>query len=138
MKKYTLVILTFFYINFCFAQQTAKYINSYEELMEFQYKMLDKEAVVFVWGHYEGWSKYWEDYKNDCVGVLNNQDFSKISSKLDFSLFNSAIIISQPFKDSIKVYPDLKKGDVIKLKIRLYKFCKYPHDELFFLIEDLY
>lgn len=138
MKNYLLLIILFSFLNDGFSQQVVTNINSYEELTEWQSNFKNPEQVAFVWGHYEGWSKYWPDYKNVCIGILNSQIFSKITSRLEFSLFNSSIIISQPFKEPINFHTELKKGDVIKLKIRMYKNCKYVNDEIFFLIEEMF
>lgn len=144
MKLIFLIIICLFITVFSFSQEKIININSFEELIEFQSKMVNVEEVVMVWGKYGGWGKYWGYDSEFCKSVLDSVEYSRINSVLSFKLFNSEYFTHQPkkFFDSISnpitTRTLYKEGDLIKCKIRLYKRCKSSFNEIFFLVEEIY
>lgn len=118
----------------------VKIANSYYELIEFQKNLSSKTDHIVVWGQFGSWGKFgWDSYKNICPTVLNQSEYSGLLSALNFHLFSdSATTYYLPIKKGVKISSDFKMGDIIKLKIRLYRNCKLLDGKIYFLIEGIF
>lgn len=138
--KHLSFVLIFISCNYnSFAQKPISFVNTYTELIESYLKMSAPEEEVILWGKYIGFSNSDKAYTAVCLEAnLNNSDFKNITTFLEFKLFNAFNIIKQPIKEPKVVLSQLKEGDLIKCKVRLFKYCKFPKDDMLFLIEEIY
>lgn len=136
MKIFLSLVLIIFSLN-SFSQ--IQDINNFDDLTKFQNgQKLESETVV-VWGKFGSWGKFgWNSYKDICPSVLKQSDYSGLLSALDFKLFSdSTSTYYLPIKKNAKIYSDFKVGDIIKLKVRLYRKCKILNNKIYFLIEEI-
>ncbi len=113
-----------------------KNLNSYNELINYQ-KKINKNESVIVWGIFNSWGKF-GNAPYEC-NDLESKVIKKITSSLGFNLFgDSSIYCYLPIIQIAKVRSDYKFGDLIKLKIKIYKKCAMEYGSPFFLIEEIY
>lgn len=113
--------------------------NNYDDLIKFQKNLNSETESIVVWGKFGSWGKFgWDSYKDICPNVLNQSEYSGLLSALSFKLFSdSTTIYYMPIKKDAKIFSDFKMGDIIKLKVRLYRNCKVLNDKIYFLIEEI-
>ena len=136
MKIFLLQVLIIVSLN-SFSQ--IQNVSSYDQLIKFQNSQKLESKLVVVWGQFGSWGKFgWNRYKDICQNVLNPSDYSGILSALSFKLFaDSTSTYYLPIKKDAKISSDFKEGDIIKLKVRLYRNCKMFNDKIYFLIEEI-
>jgi hypothetical protein len=137
MKIFILVVLIILSLN---SISQVKYANTYYELINFQKNLNSKTENIIVWGQFGSWGKFgWDSYRNVCPNVLNPSEYSGLLSALNFHLFSdSSTTYYLPIKKGLKISSDFKMGDIIKLKIRLYRNCKVLDGKIYFLIEEIF
>lgn len=123
MKKLVILILLNLATHFNLIAQ-VKNINDIKSLEALQNNMKKKTESVIVWGSFIGWGKYSDIHKFYCKEELDMNTFSKITSCLDFKLFGDSSTYYLPIKYESKIHADYKDGDIIKMKVRLYRDCK--------------
>lgn len=113
--------------------------NNYDDLIKFQKNLNSETESIVVWGKFGSWGKFgWDSYKDICPNVLNQSEYSGLLSALSVKLFSdSTTIYYMPIKKDAKIFSDFKMGDIIKLKVRLYRNCKVLYDNIYFLIEEI-
>ena len=121
------------------SQVRYRYANNYEELINIQKNLNSETESIVIWGKFGATGKFgWDSYKYICPNVLNKSEYSGLLSALDFKLFSdSTVTYYMPIKKSAKFISHFKMGDIIKLKVRLYRNCKVYNDKIYFLIEEI-
>ena len=116
-----------------------KNVKNYDDLIKIQNTLKSESESIVVWGHFRSWGKFgWDSYKNICPGVLKKSDYSGLLSGLTFTLFSdSTTTYFLPIKKDAKIYRDFTIGEIIKLKVKLYKDCKMIDNKIYFLIEEI-
>ncbi len=129
-----------FYLSvFCFLNLKAQLsnINNLESFLNEQKNIKTTSKLIVVWASFDTWGKYDRDYKYYCQGKLNINEYKKIHSFIGVNLFSDSIKIFAPINYQVKVPCDYKKGDIVKLKIRIYKYCSIVEGKPFFLVEEI-
>lgn len=136
MKISILIVLLILSLNSISQVQNA---NTYEDLIKFQKNLNSETESIVIWGKFGGTGKFgWDSYKYICPNVLNKSEYSGLLSALNFKLFSdSTTTYYMPIKKSAKIISNFKMGDIIKLKVRLYRNCKVYNDKIYFLIEEI-
>lgn len=136
MKISILIVLIILSLNSISQVQNA---NNYDDLIKFQKNLKSETESIVVWGKFGSWGKFgWDSYKDICPNVLNQLEYSGLLSALSFKLFSdSTTTYYMPIKKDAKIFSDFKMGDIIKLKVRLYRNCKVLNDKIYFLIEEI-
>jgi len=115
-----------------------KNLNSYNELIKFQESLKNKNESVIVWGSFGSWGKFGNQHY-ECNNELDAHVFKKITSSLGFNLFgDSTINCYLPIVQTAKIKSNYKAGDLIKLKIKIYRKCLMQYGSPFFLIEEIF
>ncbi len=136
MKISILIVLIILSLNSISQVQNA---NNYDDLIKFQKNLNSETESIVVWGKFGSWGKFgWDSYKDICPNVLNQSEYSGLLSALSVKLFSdSTTIYYMPIKKDAKIFSDFKMGDIIKLKVRLYRNCKVLNGKVYFLIEEI-
>gem|GEM_PF-1760016 len=136
--KYAFLITIFICLSASLPAQ-IKNINDYKSLISFQDELKTESAEVLVWGYFGCWGKYPNTHKYFCTKELDMKVYSKIKSSLDFKLFSdTSTIYYLPIKEATNLMCDYHEGDIIKMKVRLYRECKMREGKPFFLIEEIF
>lgn len=135
MKTHILVGLLIFYALKSSAQ--LKNLNNYNELISFQKDIQSKTKMAVVWGYFDSWGKYPNIHKQECKGKLDPKEYLKITTCLRFKLFLDSTVYYLPIKQALQIPANYMPGDLIKLKIKLYKNCASVDKKIIFLIEDI-
>lgn len=113
--------------------------NTYDDLIKFQSNIKSETESIVVWGRFGSWGKFgWNSYKDICSNVINQSEYSGLLSALNFKLFSDTTTTYYlPISREAKILSDFKIGDIIKLKVRLYRDCKVFNNQIYFLIEEI-
>ena len=122
-----------------YSSSQVKNATNYDELIKFQKEQRSETESIVIWGKFGGTGKFgWNSHRYICPNVLNKREYSGLLSALDFKLFSdSTVTYYMPIKKSAKFISHFKMGDIIKLKVRLYRNCKVYNDKIYFLIEEI-
>jgi hypothetical protein len=114
-------------------------VKNYNDLIKLQNGLKSESAITVVWGYFGNWGKFgWDSYKDFCPDVLKQAEYAGLLSGLNFKLFSdSSTTYFLPIKNNEKIVSDFKKGDIIKLKVKLYRSCKTLNNKIYFLIEEI-
>lgn len=112
-------------------------ISNYNELINFQKHIGSETKTAILWGYFGNWGKYTNVHQFNCKSSLKSGEFSKINSCLSFRLFSDSVAYYLPVKQDLVIPANYKTGDLIKLKIKLYKNCTSINEKIFFLIEEI-
>lgn len=112
-------------------------INSYESFITEQKSIKSTSKLIVIWGTFHTWGKYDRDYNYYCQGKLDINIYKKINSFIDVNIFSDSSRIPAPITKTAKVLCDYKEGDIIKLKVRIYKDCRTVGGKPFFLVEEV-
>lgn len=136
MKISILIVLIILSLNSISQVQNA---NNYDDLIKFQKNLKSETENIVVWGQFGSWGKFgWDSYKDICPNILDQSEYSGLLSALSFKLFSdSTTTYYLPIKKDAKIFSDFKMGDIIKLKVRLYRNCKVLNGKVYFLIEEI-
>ena len=136
MKISILIVLILLSLNSISQVQNA---NNYDDLIKFQKNLKSETESIVIWGQFGSWGKFgWDSYKDICPNILDQSEYSGLLSALSFKLFSdSTTTYYLPIKKDAKIFSDFKMGDIIKLKVRLYRNCKVLNDKIYFLIEEI-
>lgn len=128
------IVISALLLLFCLgAFSQIQNVNSYETLLKIQNDQKSDFQNVVVWGKFG-----WDSYKNICPNILNQSEYSGLLSGLGLKLFSdSTTQYFLPINKKAKIYTDFKEGDIIKLKVKLYRNCKFLEGKVFFLIEEI-
>jgi len=135
MKKIILIIITILECNLLYSQ--IQNITNYDDLKKIYDTISTKSKVVIVWGKFHFYEKYPAIVDTSLCNEIEKKTYRKITSGLVFSLFEDSTNNYIPIKEPITIDVDYKDGDIIKLKIRIYKNCKIVRNKIYFLIEDI-
>lgn len=121
------------------ALSQVQHVNTYDDLIKFQNNLKSESANIIVWGQFGSWGKFgWDSYKNICPNTLNQTTYAGLLSALNFKLFSdSTTTYYLPISKKAKLFNDFKSGDIIKLKVRLYRNCTVLNGKVYFLIEEI-
>lgn len=112
-------------------------INSYETFLAEQKNIKTSSKLIVIWGTFYTWGKYDRDYKYYCQGILDTNIYKKINSFIEMHLFSDSNYTLAPIRYKAKMGSNFKEGDIIKLKVRIYKDCQIVYGKPFFLVEEI-
>ncbi|MBS1590592.1 MAG: hypothetical protein JST07_00580 [Bacteroidetes bacterium] len=135
MKKIILIVIAIIKCNFLFSQ--IQNVNNYGDLKRVYDTITAKSKVIVVWGKFHFYEKYPAITDTSMCNEIDKKSYRKISSGLVFSLFDDSTNNYIPIKEPMTIDVSYKDGDIIKLKIRIYKNCKTVRDKIYFLIENI-
>lgn len=135
MKKYMLLYFAIILSLNSTAQRSN--VNNYQSFLAEQRNMITPSKTIVIWGTFDTWGKYDRDYEYYCQGKLDIKTYKKINSFIGVNLFSDSIKVAVPVSYKAKIGSSPIEGDIIKLKIRIYKYCQTVQGLPFFLVEEI-